>query len=181
MVFPELSTQRLRLGKIRVSDIPTIVTYANNRNIADNTLNLPNPYHEENAVFWMNMQIQGFQKKQNYIFAIFIKETDKFIGGIGLHIDANHNKAEMGYWIGEPNWNNGFASEAGKEILKYGFKVLELNKIYATHFLQNKASEKVLKKIGMQKEATLKQHYNKNGTYIHVGQYCLLQSEYINE
>lgn len=177
MDFPELITKRLRLGIIRSSDIPNIVENANNKNIADNTLNLPHPYSTENAMVWKDMQQQGFQSKQNSIFAIFLKETDKFIGGIGLHVDSIHNKAEMGYWIGEPYWNKGFATEAGKEILKYGFNVLQLNKIYATHFLSNKASEKVLINLEMKKEAELQHHYCKNGKYIDVRQYCLLKKD----
>lgn len=176
--FPELLTERLRLGRIRVKDIPKIAQYANNKNISANTLNLPFPYHEDDAICWINMEIQGFQSKKQYIFAVYLKETDEFIGGIGLHIDKNHNKAEMGYWIAEPFWNKGFAREAAKEILKYGFEELNLNKIFATHFLFNPASEKVLLKIGMIKEAEFKDHYLKNDTYQDVRQYRLLRKEY---
>ncbi len=176
--FPELYTERLRLGKIRTKDLPLITEYANNKKISDNTLSFPFPYAEENAVFWMEMEIQGFQKKENFIFAIYEKKSDQFIGGIGLHIDKNNNKAELGYWIAEPFWNKGFASEAGNEILNYGFNILGLNKIFGTHFLYNPASKRVLRKIGMYKEAEMKQHYFKNGKYEDVIQYCLLKAEF---
>lgn len=176
--FPELFTKRLRLGKIRTKYIPEIVKYANNKNISDNTLNLPNPYREEDAIFWINMEIQGFKSGEKYIFAIYKKESEDFIGGIGLHIDKINNKAELGYWIAEPFWNNGFASEAGEEILNYGFNALKLNKIFATYFLFNPSSERVLQKIGMNKEADLKAHYLKNEKYEDVGQYYLLKNEY---
>lgn len=173
--FYNLEMQRLRLGRIRQSDIPLIVSYANNKNISDNVLTLPYPYTEENALQWIKMSEDGFEKEKDYIFGIYLNETDEFIGGIGLHTDKAHFKAELGYWIAEPFWNKGFASEAGIEILKFGFESLNLNKIYASHFLFNPASEKVLQKIGMTKEATLKDHYFKNGKFETVGLYCVLR------
>ncbi|MEQ1733090.1 MAG: GNAT family protein, partial [Bacteroidia bacterium] len=174
--FPELLTERLRIGKIRPSAIAKIVEYANNKTISDNTLTFPYPYYEENAIYWINFSNQGFLSKENFVFAIYQKDTERFIGGIGLHLDKKHNKAELGYWIAEPFWNKGFATEAGKEILRYGFEVLNLNKIYATHFLYNPASEKILLKIGMKYEADLKEHYFKNGKYEDVRQYYLLKN-----
>jgi len=176
--FPELFTDRLRLGKIRTKDLPIITEYANNKSISDNTLSFPFPYTEESAVFWMQMEIKGFENKKDYIFAIYEKESDDFIGGIGLHTDKINSKGELGYWIAEPFWNRGYASEAGNEVIKFGFNELGLNKILATHFLYNSASKKVLQKIGMYKEAKIKHHYFKNGKFEDVIQYCLLKAEF---
>lgn len=176
--FPELFTERLRIGKIRESDIRTIAKYANHKAIADNTLTFPHPYGEKDAVNWFNFSNQEFEKKENFVFAIYLKETNEFIGGIGLHTQKAHHKAELGYWVAEPFWNHGFATEAVKEILRFGFADLALNKIFATHFLYNPASEKILIKSGLTYEADLKAHYFKNGRFEDVRQYALLKEDF---
>lgn len=173
-IFPTLTTNRLTLDKIRYSEIPNIVKYVNNKNISDNTLMMPPPYTEDNAVFWINMSNQGFLSKEQFIFGIYLRENDSLIGGMGLHIDKMHHKAEMGYWIAEPFWNQGYATEAGKAVIQFGFEVLNLHKIYATHFPFNPASGKVLLNIGMAFEADLKQHYFKNGAYLDGRQYSII-------
>jgi RimJ/RimL family protein N-acetyltransferase len=63
-------------------------------------------------------------------------------------------------------------------VLTFGFRQLELNKIYATHFLNNPASGKVMEKNGMVKEGELKEHIRKNGEYLSLVQYRLTQKGY---
>lgn len=48
--FPEIETSRLLLGKLTYSDIPNIIEYAANKNVADTTLNIPHPYEEKDAM-----------------------------------------------------------------------------------------------------------------------------------
>ena len=177
--FPKLKTERLTLGEIESRYIPEIVTYANNKNIADNVLNLPHPYTEEDAISWIHMENQGFLNKKQYIFAIYLE--DKFIGGIGLHLDETHQRAELGYWIAEPYWGKGYAAEAATKIITFGFDTLKLNKIFANYFTSNSASGRVLEKIGMKKEGKLLQHYCKNGTFLDVYQYSILKTDFYNE
>ncbi len=175
--FPEIYTKRLYMGEIREQDIPDIVKYANNKNIAKNTINLPSPYSVDHALEWIEMQKNGFESQKQMIFGIKKRDDDAFVGGVSLDLDFQHYKAEMGYWIAEPFWNKGFASEACKEIVNYGFFRLDLNKIYATHFLFNGASEKVLQKIGMTKEALIKQHVFMGDSFFDVNQYRILREE----
>ncbi len=176
--FPELFTKQLRLGRIEVKCIPEIVKQASDKEIANNTLNFSYPYSDEDAVSWINMHIEGFKNESRYAFAIYNIETDEFIGGVSLGIDKANNKAELGYWIGKSFRNNGFASEAAKRVIQYGFEELKLNKILATHFLFNPASGRVLQKIGMQKEGELRENYLKNNKYEDVALYSILKSEY---
>ena len=134
------------------------------------------PYHEEHAIFWLNMANEGFQTKSKYIFGIRLKTTDELIGGMGLHIHKDFNRAELGYWVGVPFWNKGYATEALSAILKFGFEQVELNKIFAVHTKDNPSSGKVMIKNGMIKEGELKDHIKKGGIYRSVNQYrfCLL-------
>jgi ribosomal-protein-alanine N-acetyltransferase len=176
--FPELITNNLKLRKIRPSDISSLLKYCNNKNISDQIINIPYPYLEEDAIFRMNFILQGFKNKERYVFAISFKDSEELIGEIGLHLDKTNNSAQFGYWIAEPFWGKGIATEATTVILKFGFEQLSLNKIYATHYPDNLASGKVMQNNKMIKEAEMKEHYKINDTYKNVIQYRLTKKEY---
>ncbi|WP_086009480.1 GNAT family N-acetyltransferase [Nafulsella turpanensis] len=153
--FPALNTERLILRSLSFVDIPKIIEYANNARIAEMTLNIPHPYTEKDAVYWINMAYTGFEKRIQYTFGIYLNTTSEFIGGIGLKVDSKFDRGELGYWIAEQFWNNGYASEAVKEIIIYGFENLNLNKIFATHF----------RKSRIRKSNVEKQNDKRRGTY----------------
>lgn len=176
--FPELTTSRLRLRKIQLRDIPSLLQQVNHPAIFENILNFPSPYLEEDAIFRINFVWNGFKEQARYVFAIASLENDEFMGEIGLHLDKDNNRAEMGFWMGEPFWNKGLMTEATRETLRFGFEALKLNKILATHFLENEASGKVLLNCGMIKEAELKDQYKHKGRYRSVNQYRLTASEF---
>jgi RimJ/RimL family protein N-acetyltransferase len=176
--FPKIETNRLLLRKIVLSDITSLLKYVNNKAISNNILNIPYPYSEEDAIFRMNFVFQGFKNKERYVFAIILKEISELIGEIGIHIDKTNNKAEVGFWLAEPFWGKGITTEALTKILEFGFTELKLNKILATHYLDNFGSEKVLQKCGMIKEAELIDHYYHNGKYSSVAQYRLTLKEW---
>lgn len=148
-LFPILYTNRLKLRKMQIEDVPSLVKYANNRNISDYIINIPYPYQEPDAVFRMSYVVQGFKNKTRYVFAITLKENGELIGEISLNFTNNKTIAELGYWVGEPFWNKGIATEAIKAILKFGFEELELQIIFGTCHVENKPSGKVLLKNGM--------------------------------
>lgn len=176
--FPALATERLVLDQIMPADIPNIVAYAGNKKIADNTRTMPHPYLAANAIAWINMANQGFRNKDNFIFAMRNKDDNTFMGGIGLTLDQEHSRAEIGYWIAERFWNMGYTSEAVKSLLKFGFEELYLNKIVATYISTNVASGKIMIRNGMVKEGEFKNHDIKNGEYVTLIHYGLLKSTY---
>jgi RimJ/RimL family protein N-acetyltransferase len=182
--FPKLVSERLILDQINPADIPEIVSYAGNIKIVETTRTMPHPYFEEDAIAWMNSANQGFKAKNNYILAIRLKETLKLIGGIGLTLDVENNRAELGYWLAEEFWNKGFTTEAVQAILKFGFEQLKLNKVSAVYLTTNQASGKVMQKNGMVKEGEFKDHDVKRGftvkknEYVSLIQYRMLKTEY---
>jgi RimJ/RimL family protein N-acetyltransferase len=178
--FPELNTDRLVLKEVSFKDIPKIIEYAGNKKVADTTLNIPHPYEEKDAIFWINTAMQGFRNKTQFTFGIRLESTSDFIGGIGLKVNSRFNHAEVGYWIAETFWNKGYATEAVKAILQFGFQDLNLHKIYAKHLLENPASGKVMIKNGMIKEGELKDHTKKGDSYRSLIQYRLTQIEFKN-
>lgn len=178
-IFPTLEANRIELSRLKASDIEAIVSYAQNEKIAANTLNLPHPYKEKDAIWWINSANQGFINQTQYTFAIRLKNTKEFIGGLGLRIDKAYNRGELGYWVAEEFWNKGYATESLKVLLNYGFNELELNKIYAVHLIENPSSGKVMSKNGMIQEGILKDHFKKDNEYKTVIQYRLTRAEYM--
>ena len=177
--LPTLNTPRLVLELPRWQDIPKIVEYAGHEAISANTLSFPNPYAEKDAIFWINTAWQGMLDKSKYVFGIRLLDTDDFIGGMGLHTSLHSDRAELGYWIAAPYWNQGYATEAATAVLRFGFETLNLHKIHASHFLNNPASGKVMIKNGMIKEGEQKDHLKKGDQYLSLALYRLTKEEYI--
>jgi len=173
--FPQLETERLILNAIDPTDIPQIVDYLQDKVYSDFTSNIPYPYRKEDAEYWLKLAEEAFANRKGFTFAIRSKDK-KLIGAIGLH-DEGSDKAELGYWIGIPYWNKGYVTEAAKAIIDFGFKELNFNKIFATYFPHNPASGKVMEKIGMKKEALLKQHLKKDGRYYDIPLYAIFRTE----
>ena len=176
--FPQLNTERLTLRQLQQSDLAELVRQVNQPEIFANILNFPNPYTEQDAADRMDFVTKGYEEGARVVFAIAMQESDAFMGEVGLHFDRDHNRAEMGCWIGEAFRNKGYMTEAVRAVLRFGFEELGLHKIMATHFLENGASGKVLVKSGMILEGELKDHYLHAGAYRSFRQYRLTRDEF---
>jgi RimJ/RimL family protein N-acetyltransferase len=97
---------------------------------------------------------------------------------VGLHIAEAHRRAELGYWIGVPFWGRGYATEAARAAVAFGFETLRLNRIYAHHFAGNTASQRVLEKIGMRHEGRSRQHIQKWDRFVDLENYALLAEDF---
>lgn len=178
VTFPIIETTRLFLNEIKHTDVPIIVNYASNKKVSDFTQNIPYPYAEEDAKIWIIAAQEGFEKGTQFTFAIRLKPGNQFIGGIGLKKDRKHHRAELGYWIAEKFWNHGYATEAARALVKYGFQNINLNKITASHFAENFASGKVLTHCKMIREGVLKEQIFKNEIYNDLIIYGLTKEDY---
>ncbi|KMQ63792.1 GNAT family acetyltransferase [Chryseobacterium sp. BLS98] len=173
--FPVIETERLILSQLQEGDIPFVTEYLQDKIFSDLTSNIPYPYTREHAEFWMKMSRESFENNTGYTFAVRNKEGN-ILGAIGLH-DREDDKAELGYWMGKPFWNKGYITEAATALIGFGFQELQLNKIYATYFLQNPASGRIMEKVGMEQEALLKQHVRKGEEYFDIMMYSVLKNK----
>ena len=142
---------KFSLRKWKASDADHLTLLANNINIARMlTDKFPHPYTKTNADWFIDF---ANSHKPQQIFAIDIE--GKACGGIGIHPqdDVFRKNAELGYWVGEPYWGNGIMTAAIKQIVEYGFKTFEIERIFARPFGSNIASQKLLEKLGFQLEA----------------------------
>ena len=84
-------------------------------------------------------------------FAVCLKENGKPIGSIGFHRNdlAEHDdEYELGYWIGKPFWGQGLIPEASREMLRYAFEELGMNRIWCGYYDGNEKSRRVQQKLG---------------------------------
>lgn len=175
---PTLETERLILRPLTLSDSAAIQHLANDPEIAANTLTVPHPYPAGAAEEFISRSQKSAQQGEAFVFAIVRKTDDALVGVMGLHLDSGHQRAEMGYWMGRPYRGQGYTTEAARRLLAYSFDELGINRVYAAHFAHNPASGRVMQKIGMTYEGTLRQHVLKNGRFVDVLYYGIVRSEY---
>ena len=175
---PPLLTERLILRSFTLEDAQDVQCLAGDRDIASTLPNMPHPYEDGMAEEWMHTCSDKFERDEALNFAITLKTDKNLIGGIELRLDPENEKGELGYWIGKPYWNCGYATEAARAVVAYSFEVLKLNRIHAKRFKRNPASGRVLEKIGMCYEGCLRQHVKKWGNFEDIMEYGMLKADY---
>jgi len=169
-----LETERLRLRPYCEADIAELLPLIGAREVAATTLRIPHPYTEQDARAFLALA----QEPGRIWLAITLRSDDRQIGGIGLVVDEQHQHAELGYWLGVPHWGQGYATEAAREMLRYGFEDLRLHRIFATHFKHNPASGRVLRKLGMRHEGCQREHFHKWDQFADSELYGILWQEW---
>ena len=171
---PTLHTPRLTLRPFTVDDAPAVQRLASAYEVALNTLLIPHPYPEGAAEAWIGRHQADFDENRIHHFAL---DDGELAGAMGLVIKGE-GIAEIGYWIGVPYWGRGYATESGTEVVRYGFEDLGLQRIFAGHFVRNAPSGRVLQKVGMQYEGTLRRHQPKWGELLDIAFYGILREEW---
>jgi len=175
---PTLETARLILRPFTLADAPAVQRLASDREIAATTMSIAHPYPADGAERWINTHQERFEHGENVFFAITRRADGALLGSIGLGPRPAHQRAEMGYWLGREYWNQGYTSEAAAAVLGYGFTTLGLHRIFAEHMTHNPASGRIMQKIGMTYEGTLRQHMQKWGAFVDVAVYGILREEW---
>ena len=172
---PTLRTARLTLRPFRNADAPAVERLAGAYEVALNTLLIPHPYPEGASVEWIARHEADFTGNRIHHFAL--DADGELVGAMGLVIKGD-GIAEIGYWIGVPYWKRGYATEAAVEVVRYGFEECGMQRIFACHFTRNPASGRVLQKLGMQNEGTLRRHLVKWDERIDLTFYGILREEW---
>jgi RimJ/RimL family protein N-acetyltransferase len=177
---PTLETERLLLRPLRAEDAPAIAHLAGRREIADTTISIPHPYSAEQARQWIAAQGEVFAKGKFYVFGMELKCGGSLCGTVGLReLDREHSQAELGFWVALEYWGQGYATEAARAVVSFGFRQLGLNRVYAHHMVRNPASGRVLEKIGMRREGLLRQRVRKWGVFEDVVLLAALRGEWM--
>lgn len=143
-------------------DLPALVKHANDPTIAAFLSDaFPHPYTEEHGRVFLEEAIN-----KNLPLRRCIDIDGECCGAIGLHPkpDLWRFNLELGYWLGKPFRGQGIMTEAIRQMVQLGFSTFpDIKRIYASAFVANVASQRVLEKGGLEREADLKGTIVKNG------------------
>jgi RimJ/RimL family protein N-acetyltransferase len=172
-----LSTEHLVLRPFELTDAPVVEALAGDAAVA-RTSNIPHPYPPGGAGGWIAAGHEAAAQGQRYPFAIVRRRDGQLLGCMTLLLAPEHRRAELAYWIGRPYWGQGYATEAGARVVAYAFEELGVNRVAAQGMSRNRASLRVMEKIGMVHEGTLRQEIYHWQAFEDVEVYGLLQTDY---
>ncbi len=142
---PEIVTERLTMRAPRESDIAGLVELADNYHVAQMLARMPHPYGEAEARAFLAM---ARLQRSGAVYALTLKQTGAFVGCAGLN--ATDRGLELGYWIGEPHWQRGYATEAAHALVDLAFSGTNIQVLHASCRVINPASRRVIHKCGFQ-------------------------------
>ncbi|MBE5958925.1 MAG: GNAT family N-acetyltransferase [Lachnospiraceae bacterium] len=129
----------------------------------------------------LDKYIGSYEKEDYYRWAIILKETGECIGQIAYFLVDNKNHfAEIEYCIGGDFQCKGFATEATKAVIAFGFEKMNLHKVQICTKTINKPSKRVIEKCGLTYEGTLRDYFYHNGEYVGRLYFSILRSEYMS-
>ena len=143
---PVLVTERLVMRPPHGDDIPELAELANNRRIAEMLARMPHPYGEAEARSFVAASAKP--RAAGAVYAVTNADSGAFLGCAGL--EANERGLELGYWIGQPHWNKGYATEAAHALVDLAFRATDIAALNVSCRVINAASRRVIHKCGFQ-------------------------------
>ena len=173
-----LETERLILRPFTAEDAEAV--YANWASDSEVTKYLTWPTYQsvQNAHNYMKFCIDSYQNPTTYQWGIELKENHELIGNISVvDVDESVDSAELGWVIGRAYWGRGYMPEAAQRVMDFLFDEVGANRIAAKHDANNPKSGRVMQKIGMKYEGTLRQSHRNNQGIVDCCCYSILRSE----
>jgi RimJ/RimL family protein N-acetyltransferase len=177
MTLP-IVTERLVLRRYTHDDIPDVLGFVSQPSLAGVTLNRIQAT-EEGVRKYIDLQnsYQPFEKDVVFELAVERKKDGKVIGLLGL-ICQDHGQGEIGWALGVEHRGQGYATEAARALMDYGFNSLGLHRIYADTSSENPASWRLMERLGMRREALLRGSVYEEGKWLDKYIYGMLADEW---
>ena len=172
----ELKSGNIKLRPLRLTDAARLAELANNEKISRNLRDgFPNPYTLADAEKFLKQFTN-----QDPVTFFGIEYNGEHVGNISLvkGQDIYRKSAEIGYFIGEPYWNNGIVTTAVNLITEYGFKHLGIIRIHTGIFEYNTSSMRVLEKCGFTKEGVFRKSVFKQNKIWNEVRYSKINPEF---
>jgi ribosomal-protein-alanine N-acetyltransferase len=177
--FPILETERLVLREMTISDAEVFFNLRSNEEVMQ-FLDRPLAVTIEDAINLIEKRKEIELAQTGLGWAICLQSNGEVIGDMGFYrVDVNNQKTEIGYILNPGYWRKGYASEAMDAVLKFGFEILNFNKIEADINPENKSSINLVTKMGFKMEAHLRQNLLFNGRFIDSLVFGLLANEWM--
>ncbi len=177
MTLP-IVTERLVLRRYTRDDIPDVLGLASDPSFA-RLISKNIPATEEEIRKYIDLQIsyQPFEKDKVFELAVERKEDGKVIGLLGM-IRRDPEQGEIGWGLGVEYRSQGYATEAARALMEYGFHSLGLHRIYADTSTDNLPSWRIMERLGMRREALLRGAIYKEGVWLDQYIYGMLADEW---
>ncbi|MFB1486309.1 MULTISPECIES: GNAT family N-acetyltransferase [unclassified Thiocapsa] len=179
MLGDVIRTERLVLRPIGVEDLSVVQTAAGRREVADTMISIAHPFSAQDAERYVGSRVEAMQLGYGVAFTFRTHVPAVFVGFAELRdIEPEHALAELSFWLAVETRGRGYMAEALAAVLRYAFRDLDLNRVYAYHMVRNPTSGRVLSRLGFQVEGLLRQRVRKWGLYEDVVLQALLRSEW---
>ena len=178
-VDPPLETKRLILREFVSGDFDAVQTYASDPEVCRFMSWGPNSESETRAFLSRMIEAQASEPRKGYDIAVALQKSERIIGTCGLTIGSiEHRRAELGYCFNREYWNQGYATEAARAMIDFGFRRLCSHRIYAYCDPDNLGSVRVLEKLGLHREGLLREHQFVKGHWRDADLYAILEQEW---
>jgi len=156
---------RFVLRAFRAADASALVKHINSSRIAERVSNIPHPYEKAHADLWLG-RLRDEHEQSHYVHRIdfAIAVADEVVGSVAF-INIDGHKAQLSYWLGEEFHGKGIMPEALRLVVDFGFDVCGFARIWGYTWENNRASQRVLEKVGFEKEGVHRKEWLKNGVY----------------
>jgi RimJ/RimL family protein N-acetyltransferase len=145
MLPGKIETKRLMLRAPIRGDVPDLVRLADNKNVASKLARMPSPYTRADAVGFIEIMALRADERP---YAVTL--DGRLIGVVGFSFHEGE-PAELGYWLGEPFWGNGYMTEAARALIDVAQPTHYYDRIVAKALASNEASLHVLTKLGFER------------------------------
>jgi RimJ/RimL family protein N-acetyltransferase len=153
----ELRTDRLILRELSDSDFEAVHAYGSDPEVVAFVPWGPNTEHETRTFLQQTSERVSSRPRLHHVLGIVVADRDQLVGTVGLYQrPEDQGQAMLGYVLSVDAWGHGYATEASATMLELGFLVLDLRRIWAACDPDNRASIRVLEKIGMTREGLLR-------------------------
>jgi RimJ/RimL family protein N-acetyltransferase len=174
-----LDTHRLLLRELRDEDTTAIHAYASDAEVVRYLDWGPNTPEETAQFLALARTTREAVPRTTYHVAIALRDAGELVGGCRIEIRSAANGAgDLGYVLARSHWGRGYATEAIRALVGFGFEHLALHRIWATCDVRNAASARVLEKVGMEREGYLRHSVRRRGEWRDSYLYAILEPDW---
>ncbi len=172
-----IMTERLILRRFNYNDVQDILDFISHPSVSRIVTEMEATETGVKKYIDLKNSYELFEKDKCFDLAIARKTDDRVIGLVTL-ICKNHKQGQIGWALGIDYRGEGYATEAAEALIGYGFDNLGLHRIYADTTNENTTSWRVMERLGMRREACMKESEFRNGKWLDSLTYGVLATEW---
>ncbi len=178
----QFTTERLVIREYKKSDLDEYINVTSQPEIFATTYGIPKDYTRKYAKKYFRLIRENIANMRAFELGMFLKTNGRYLGNIGLiNISLAHKHADISYYIDKDFRNMGFTTEAAYQMIKFAFEFMHFEKVTGICMSSNTASRRVMEKIGMKFEGTMRNELLKNGVYYNLDRLSILKEEYFTD